>query len=388
MSGRAPLATGMIVNDQRLHAVPGGALAEHFNAAGYDTGWIGKWHIHGGGRKQPVPPAHRLGFRFWRGYECTHTYNQSFYYDESDALHPWEGYDADAQTACAVDYLESHDRARPFALFLSWGPPHDPYQTAPEPFRSRFTPEAVQLRPNVPAELAGKAREKLAGYYAHGAALDACFGRLLDALARTGLDRDTIVVFTSDHGDLCGSQGLWNKQWPFEESIRVPFLLRWPAGRGREPGTADLLLDAPDLMPTLLGLCGVPVPAGLDGRDYAPVLLGREPADPASDAVLSCYTPFHQMVRTIGGKEYRGLRTRRHTYVISPDGPWFLFDNETDPFQLHNRVNQPEMAAVQAALDKRLRERLARLRDPFEPGPALLARFKVRLNEAGDVFYE
>jgi arylsulfatase A-like enzyme len=388
LTGRTPLATGMIVNDQRLHAAPGGSLADHLNAAGYDTGWIGKWHIHGGGRTKPIPPAHRLGFRFWRGYECTHSYNQSFYYADTDEPQPWKGYDAEAQTACAEDYLRTHDRSRPFALFLSWGPPHDPYQTAPERFRAMFTPEAIQLRPNVPDAVAGPAREKLAGYYAHGAALDACFGRLLDTLKQTGLDRDTIVVFTSDHGDLAGSQGLWNKQWPYEESIRVPFLLRWPAALGRQARSVDLLLDAPDLMPTLLGLCGAPVPPGLDGRDYAGVLLGREEADPATDAVLTCYTPFHQMVRRTGGKEYRGLRTRRYTYVIAPDGPWFLFDNETDPYQLRNLVNQPELAAVQAALDRRLRDRLKALRDPFETGPDLIARFHIRLNEKGDVFYE
>jgi arylsulfatase A-like enzyme len=271
-------------------------------------------------------------------------------------------------------------------LFLSWGPPHDPYQTAPARFRALFKPEDIQLRPNVPEALAGQAREKLAGYYAHGAALDACFGQLLDTLARTGQDRDTIVIFTSDHGDLAGSQGLWNKQWPHEESIRVPFLMRLPASR--EARTVDLLLDAPDLMPTLLALCGAPVPPGLEGRDFSEVLLGREPADPATDAVLACYTPFHQMLRKTGGWEYRGLRTLRYTYVINPQGPWFLFDNEADPFQLRNLVNTPETAAIQAALDRRLRERLKALRDPFEPGPDLLARLHIRLNEAGDVFYE
>lgn len=388
LTGRTPLSAGMIVNDQCLHAVPGGSLADHFNAGGYDTAWIGKWHIHGCGRKKPVPPAHRLGFRFWRGYECTHGYNDSYYYDDQDNLHKWEGYDAEAQTACAVDYLAGHDRRRPFALFLSWGPPHDPYQTAPEQYRALFKPEAIQLRPNVPAELAGQARENLAGYYAHGAALDACFGRLLDALKQNGLDRDTIVVFTSDHGDLVGSQGFWNKQWPFEESIRVPFLLRWPAALGKEGRSVDLLLDAPDLMPSLLGLCGLPVPPGRDGRDFSEVLLGRKAPDPDTSAVLSCYSPFHQMTRARGGREYRGLRTLTHTYVAHPDGPWFLFDNAADPFQQRNLAQDPAFAPLCKELDRRLRKRLEELRDPFETGPQLLARFHVRLNDKGDVFYE
>jgi arylsulfatase A-like enzyme len=389
LSGQYPLTHGMVVNDQRLHHLPGGSFADALNAAGYDTGWIGKWHIHGCGRKEFVPPEHRLGFRFWRGYECTHSYNQSFYYDDNPRPQPWEGYDAEAQTACACEHLAGHDRGKPFALFLSWGPPHDPYQTAPEAFRALFKPDAITLRPNVPPDLAARARESLAGYYAHGAALDACFGRLLETLDRTGLADNTIVVFTSDHGDLLGSHGLWNKQWPQDESIRVPFLLRWPAVLGRAARGIDAPIDAPDLMPTLLGLCGASVPSGVQGRDFSPMILGREPDDRDHAAVLSCYTPFHQMKRDNGGREYRGLRTVRHTYVRShAEGPWYLYDNAADPYQLRNLVNMPEAAAVQQELDTRLQEQLQDLNDPFESGPAILARYQVRLNAAGDVFYE
>lgn len=388
LSGRYPLSHGMVVNDQSLHRVPGGSVADALNAAGYDTGWIGKWHVHGCGRKRFIPADHRLGFRFWRTYECTHDYHQSFYYADSDQPERWPGYDADAQTTCACDYLAAHNRSRPFALFLSWGPPHSPYQTAPEAFRALFRPEAIDLRPNVPARLAGDARTALAGYYAHGAALDACFGRLLDTLDRLDLADDTIVVFTSDHGDLLGSQGLWNKQWPHDESIRVPFLLRWPAGRGRGPLTLEAPIDAPDLMPTLLRLCGAVVPAGVEGRDFSPMILGRESDDPYAAAVLSCYTPFHQMKRSEGGREYRGLRTVRHTYVRGLDGPWLLFDNAADPYQLHNLAGTPAAGAIQSDLDARLSARLRQLNDPFETGPAVLERYGVRLNAHGDVFYE
>lgn len=387
LSGEYPLKHGMIVNDQPLHRVPGGSFADALNGAGYDTGYIGKWHIHGCGRANYVPPEHRLGFRFWRGYECTHSYNTSFFYGDQPERQPWEGYDAEAQTACACEYLAGHDQTKPFALFLSWGPPHDPYQTAPDAFRALFTPEAISLRPNVPPELAEKARAALAGYYAHGAALDACFGRLLDTLKRHGLADNTIVVFTSDHGDLIGSHGLWNKQWFHEESIRVPFLLRWPAALGRSARALDAPIDAPDLMPTLLSLCGAKVPAHVEGRDFAPMILGREPDDLNHAAVLSCYTPFHQMKRT-NGRAYRGVRTVRHTYVRDLRGPWMLFDNVKDPCQQRNLVDSSETAQIQRDLDYRLQAWLHRLNDPFESGPDLLARYRVRLNAEGDVFYE
>ena len=388
LSGQYPLKHGMIVNDQTLHNVPGGSFADALNAAGYDTGYIGKWHIHGCGRAKYVPPEHRLGFHFWQGYECTHSYNKSFYYGDTPEPQMWEGYDAEAQTTRASDFIGQRDPTRPFALFLSWGPPHSPYQTAPDAFRALFKPESVALRPNVPAEAASEAQQALAGYYAHGTALDAYFGRLLDTLDRHGLADNTIVVFTSDHGDLLGSQGLWNKQWPHDESIRVPFLLRWPAALGHHARTIKAPIDAPDLMPTLLSLCGATVPSSVEGRNFAPMILGREPDDCDHAAVLSCYTPFHQMKRSAGGREYRGVRTTRHTYVRDLQGPWLLFDNEADPCQLHNLINRPETVAVQTDLDARLQAWLRKLNDPFDAGPALLTRYRVRLNDQGDVFYE
>jgi len=384
LTGQYPLTHGMIVNDQRIAGNPI-CFADALNDAGYDTAYIGKWHVHGPKRSVFIEPQYRRGFKHWRGFECTHSYNESYYYADTPEKLRWDGYDAEAQAGAACRYLrERAGQAEPFALFLSWGPPHDPYQTAPERFRALYRAEDIQLRPNVPEEAAERARETLAGYYAHCGALDEYFGALLAELERAGLAENTIVVFTSDHGDMHGSHGLWMKQWPHEESIRVPFLLRWPAGLGDTARELKAPVNSPDIMPSLLGLCGAPIPDTVEGCDFSPILRGEAEVDDG-DAYLACFVPFHQMTYSNGGRDYRGLRTERYTYVRDHAGPWLLFDNETDPYQLNNLAGDADLCAE---FEEKLQRKLKKLNDPFAQGSELLRKYNVRLNEEGDVFYE
>ncbi len=226
------------------------------------------------------------------------------------------------------------------------------------------------------------ARSTLAGYYAHISALDAALGWLLDALDRAGIAEDTLLVLTSDHGDLVGSHGGWDKQRPFEECVRVPFLLRWPGPLGRRGSEAPAPIDAQDIMPTLLSLCGLPVPDSVEGLDYADhVRGGPDPGDGA--AVLLCPAPFGNWPRSAGGREYRGLRTPRHTYVRTLDGPWLLYDNAADPCQLDNLCGRPEHAALQARLDAHLSRKLAERGDEFLPAAAYLEGWGYEVDERG-----
>jgi arylsulfatase A-like enzyme len=387
LTGQYPLTHGVFVNDVPL--APGaGRLAPCFAQAGYDTAYIGKWHLDAHGRSAFIPPERRQGFRYWKVLECTHRYNESAYYaGDSPEKRFWQGYDALAQTRDAIEYLR-RPADRPFLLLLSWGPPHDPYGTAPEEFGALYSPDRVRLPPNVPPSVADRARRDLAGYYAHCSALDACLGELLDALRALDLEENTLLVFTSDHGSMLGSQGHFNKQRPWDESVRVPFLLRWPALLGRAPRRSDALLDAPDLMPTLLGLCGLPVPPGVEGLDFSGHIRGGpDPSDGA--ALLLCPHPFGQFTRARhGGREYRGLRTRRHTYVRTLDGPWLLYDNETDPHQLHNLVDSPAHAALRADLEARLQRKLQALGDEFLPGMEYIRRWNYAVDADGTVPYQ
>ena len=391
LTGQHALTHGVFVNDVHL-AEDAVSMGKLFKAAGYDTAYVGKWHVDGRGRSNYIPPESRQGFDYWKALECTHSYNSSKYFAaDSDQPLKWQGYDAIEQTKDVQAFIRNRKRAgedaAPFLLVLSWGPPHAPYDTAPEAYRQLYDADAIELRPNVPPQLAEAAREWIAGYYAHCTALDDCLDALLQTLQEEGLAEDTLFVFTSDHGDMLGSQGEVKKQRPWEESLRVPFLLRWPRRFGWEGCKVDALLDTPDILPTLLSLCGIPIPGTVEGQDFA-ATIERGPDPSGGAALIYCPHPFGQFLRQDGGREYRGLRTRRHTYVRDMHGPWLLYDNERDPFQLKNLVNRPEELSLQAALDAQLQRKLDERGDEFLPGKAYIEKWGYPLDETGTVPYE
>lgn len=387
LTGQFPLTHGVFVNDVYL-SEESVSLADAYSEAGYDTAYIGKWHIDGHGRSSYIPQERRQGFDYWKVLECTHNYNNSPYYaNNSDEKLVWEGYDAIAQTRDAQHYIQEHDDSKPFLLVLSWGPPHNPYETAPEEYRAMYDPEKIQLRPNVPNTHAEQARKDLAGYYAHCSALDACVGDLLETLREKGIEEDTVFVFTSDHGDMIGSQGHQRKQRPWEESIRVPFLLRYPAKLGQQAKELDAHLDVTDIMPTLLGLCDLPVPGTVEGLDFSGYIQnGENPSDGA--AIIMCPHPFGEWTRPAnGGMEYRGIRTLRYTYVRTLNGPWLLYDDQEDPYQLNNLVNKPEFSEIQTELDAWLQRKLDAMNDEFLTGMDYIEKWGYPVNENGTVPY-
>ena len=379
LTGQYPLTHGVFINDVELKP-RGPTLGEVFRRAGYGTGFIGKWHVYGspdgqyGRRLAYIPPEKRFGFDYWKACECSHEYNHSLYYEGNDPTPKyWPGYDAIAQTEDACGFLEKRAAADLFLLVLSLGPPHFPYATAPERYREMYRGRELQLRPNVPADKRQEAADILRGYYAHMAALDGCFDRLLRTLDRTGAAEDTIVLFTSDHGDMMLSQGLTTKLYPWDESIRVPFLMRYPRKLGRKGRRIRTPINAPDILPTLLGLCGLAVPDSVEGSDFSGPITGRsKPSDDAA-AFLNLAVPITE-ARRYGFAEYRGLRTGRYTYVRSIRGPWLLYDNERDPFQMHNLCNRSEHRDLRSRLDRALDATLRQRKDEFLPAAEYVRR--------------
>jgi arylsulfatase A-like enzyme len=386
MTGQRALTHGVFLNDVAL-APDAVTIAKVLRSVGYDTGYIGKWHLNGDGRSTFIPRERRQGFDYWKALECTHDYNQSFYFADGPERLQWEGYDAVAQTRDARQYLRDHARTnKPFFLFLAWGPPHDPYQTAPQRYRDLYQAEKLEPRRNVPDPIEGNVRTALAGYYAHCTALDDCVGDLVQTLRETGLIDNTLIVFTSDHGDLLGSHGAFNKQQPYDESIRVPLLFSWPKALGTRGRRLEAPIASEDIMPTILGLCGGVAPHTVDGLDYSRYLRGgKDPSDGA--AVISCIAPFGQWERRHGGCEYRGIRTRRYTYVCDRTGPWLLFDNWTDPFQLQNLVNQPAHAGLQRDLDAHLAQKLKQTGDAFLSAEEYVLKWGYTVDANGTVPY-
>lgn len=387
MTGRRALTHGVFMNDVML-PLSEVTISEVLKNAGYDTAYIGKWHLDGHGRSNFIPKERRRGFDYWKVLECTHNYSNSFYYADTPKKLKWEGYDAFAQTKDAVEYLKNRKgNSKPFFLMLSFGPPHEPYHMVPTEIKNMFDPSKFILRKNVPPDWEKQARDMLHGYYAHCFALDKCVGELVGTIDELGLKENTIIVFLSDHGDMLGSQGAQFKQRPYDESIRVPLIIRYPALTKTNGKTLDALISMEDIMPTLLGLCGVKIPSTVEGLDYSEYLRGgKNPGDNVK--LISCVSPFGQWSRNRGGKEYRGIRTERYTYVRDLSGAWLLFDNKNDPFQLTNLVNNPQYAKLQKELDDLLIKKLKETKDDFRPAEYYIKKWGYVVDATGTVPYE
>ena len=246
-------------------------------------------------------------------------------------------------------------------------PPHMPYDQVPERYLDLYRDRAIEdlcNRPNIPpagTRWGDYYRANIRGYLAMTTGVDEQFGRILDGLRDEGLDDDTIVVFMSDHGNCLGIHEQISKNVHFEESVRVPFIARWP---GRiAPRRDDLLLSVPDIAPTLLDLMGLAdrIPRGVEGVSHAGVFRGGEGPRPSSQLYMA--VPYGQP----GGGQ-RGVRTDRYTLVVGvgPDGPTetVLHDNREDPYQLRN-VAPDQPALVRSLIDGELRPWLEKTSDPF-----------------------
>ena len=392
LTGQYPLTHGVFYNDKPLKS-DALTIAEVFKQNGYKTGYIGKWHVNGHqngediweARNKPIPAERRQGFDYWKVMECTHKYNESVYFDEENRKQIWEGYDVFPQTDSAIAFIRRTGN-EPFFLVLSWGPPHNPYMTAPEKYLKMYADTSkLILRPNVPDSLASVAKSRLAGYYAHCTAMDDNIKRLQDAIRNSGLEENTIFVFTSDHGDMLYSHGRFAKQKPWDESILVPFILKYP-DKFKKPLEVDIPFVTVDIMPTLLGLCNIEIPESVEGTDFSPFLSGKKNPD-IEGGLLLCPVPFHEWSRIRGGREYRGIRTRRYTYVKDLNGPWLLYDNKEDPYQMVNLVNDPEYIEIQNQLETELQKLLGKTHDEFKDGDYYMKKWNYTYDKLDSMIF-
>lgn len=365
LTGKYAHKNGMVANDLRLRQSEV-TISEILRDAGYHTGYIGKWHLDGGIRMPGfVPPGpRRHGFEFWAANECSHTHFDTQYFRDTDVPIPIRSFEAEAWTDIAINFLHNTRRDRPFFLMISTGPPHEPYG-APEKYMRMYDPQRLTMRPNwvEGSTKGGEARAErkdIAAYYAAITAVDGQVGRLMQTLHELGLEEDTIVVFTSDHGNLLGSHGMTGKRAPWEESIHVPGVLRYPH-RARAGIKAEQFLTHVDLAPTLLGLCGVPAPASMQGSDLSAFVLGGNAGGPDS-AFFQIFGPWSNGAIAAG---WRGIRTHSAMYARWESGPWVLYDLVRDPYELNNLVGNPEYAVLQRALGAKLREWMTKTGDSW-----------------------
>lgn len=243
ITGRFPHSCRVIRNESRLPENEA-SMARALSEAGYATAYIGRWRLDAG---EPGV-ARRAGFAEFR--------------IDANAGAP------EPVARLAAEFIHQ-SRRRPFCLFVSWE------RSAGKPMAEGAAEDRrVTVNDNVPLKAMDEARLELAGYYAYGAGLDRGVGQVLAALDQEGLAGDTITVFTSDHGTLAGAHGLFDSEGePYEECARVPLLMRFPRLLAAGSRNAALVSNV-DVAPTLLSLCGVAAPAGMQGRDLAPLIRG------------------------------------------------------------------------------------------------------------------
>ncbi|MEO7648915.1 MAG: sulfatase [Bryobacteraceae bacterium] len=386
LTGKYQSSTGMVINELRL-SPEHDCLGHVLTRGGYQTAYLGKWHLwanelggHDKTKNAFVPPGpYRLGFDgYWAAYNFNHSYIHSPYFRDAPEREFHQQYEPDSQTGMAIEFMgEASRKTEPFALFLSWGPPHDPWDRKNvqaedlEPFRNVDFPRPPNFSetqdPYVDnwARLAPEYLNNLTEfervYYAQTASIDRNVGRIVRALDELGIAGNTILVFTSDHGEMFGAQGRRAKNIFYEEAVRVPMLVRWP--HHIRPHVTDACMGTPDIMPTLLGLLKLPIPKAVEGSDLSGVALGRTSKAPGAAYLQGMGTTAAWQ----DGTEWRAMRDREHTFgVYRRDGRELLFDLRRDPWQRKNlaeeRSHRAKAAHYRGQLAKWRKER----NDSFE----------------------
>jgi arylsulfatase A-like enzyme len=361
LSGRYNHANGIWNNSTPLdekHATHASIL----RSEGYSTGYVGKWHMDG----QAVRP----GFDWFASFTGQGTYfGANFLVNgKPEKADDWTD---DRSAAYAIRFLET-ERARdkPFLLVVGFKAPHGPFDP-PKRLADAFAGEEARKVPNLglpPGFNTDLGKKKDVGekvpvnlnYFRCIAGVDENVGKILDALDRLKLAENTVVVYASDNGFYLGEHTLADKRSGYEESIRIPLLVRYPKSGLKGVTRDDLVLNI-DLAPTLLNLAGVAVPREMHGKSWKPLLMRDPPKEPFRTSFL--YEYFREnagkkaAAPTVGGfntPTMTAVRTATHKLLKYRDHPeWTeLFDLATDPFETNNLFGNPNHAAVRDKLEK------------------------------------
>lgn len=357
-------------------------LADEFNGAGYETVYVGKWHLDGGhGRmgsavqtnRAPVPRAYQGRWQKWFGFELRNgPFDTCYFVDDDPTPVPIEGYQTDGLFDVAMQYLkEGRKRDKPFCTVLSVEPPHPPYEAPPaleEAWKKRDVRLPANFAPRDEAHRQKLLQERQI-YHAMVENLDTNVGRLRAFLREEGLADDTVVVFLADHGELNGAHGLSGKQWPYEESVGIPLIVHDP----RLPRRAGARVVDPacteDLFPTLLGLAGLGPRDPLPGTDLTPLLRGERGGLDRPGVMLEFVAELRPQV-VFYDAVWRGFRSARYKYTVRGDKfgaePWQFFDLKEDPGETDNRL---EDSACRAEIERHHAWLLARMRQTDDPLP-------------------
>ncbi|RRD94904.1 sulfatase [Clostridiales bacterium COT073_COT-073] len=415
LTGKYPLSAGFFTNcktglHMRLQDEEIG-IAQVLKAAGYQTGYIGKWHLDepelnhssfpcSGAENWDAftpPGIRRHGFDFWYSYGAWDKHLHPHYWQDSPEKINIDQWSPEHETDVAIDYLTRAgiNNPAPFALFISWNPPHSPYDQVPEKYLKLYEGN-IPLRANVCWEnLQHHTEEKIdwtkeeliqatKEYYAAISGLDEQFGRLIQYLKEIGRYEDTIIILSSDHGDMMGSHGLMGKHVWYEESIRIPYIIHYP---GCQPRVCKTCMGSQDMMPTMLGMLNLPTPDTVEGVDCHSIILNGQDDEEKMSFLCACpgREVYLQEFQNAGKdpKDYgwRGVRTQNYTYVV--DAGYhvdfycqrYLYDHKKDPWQTSPLdLELLENKEIAANLEDKISIWLERQKDTFVLYPEMKRR--------------
>ena len=381
LTGKFPTTTGMFLNDIYLPKDEV-TMAEIYKKEGYNTAYWGKWHLDGHGRSTYIPKERRQGFDFWRALECSHNYTKMPYYDnENSTLKHWKKYSPFAIAEDANSYLEKHAKDKnPFLALISIATPHYPHGSAPKKYKDMYLPASLTLNPNTADKFKERARKELQGYYAHATATDEAIGNVINKIKELGLLENTIIVFSADHGEMMGAHGVkpFVKQLAWDESIRVPFLIRYPNINNNKGKVVNAPITTPDILPSLLGLTNFNIPKEIEGENLSDLIKNPNPNTDRAALVMNV-APFGANYKD---EPYRGIRTKQYTYAITPKGPSMFYDNIKDPYQQNNLLGKPEFETTQKELEFKLQQELQKIGDEVRPRDYYMKKWNFKFDKS------
>ncbi len=342
-------------------------LGHHFQEAGYNTGYIGKWHMAHDGNI--VPKEKRTGYDYWLGANTlefvSDAYHTVMYDDEGQEVF-LPGYRVDAQTDAAIRYINSN-KDSPFFLTVSYLEPH--FQNTRDDYPAPTGYEEKYLNPWTPPDLqslGGTSFRHLPGYYGMVKRLDEALGRIRDAIKSLGLEKDTIILYTADHGCHFKTRNSEYKRSCHDSSIRIPMALTGSVFSGG--GRISKLVSLIDLPPTLLEACGIDVPEGMQGQSILPLIKKQSDAWPNYVFTEICDE----------GVMRRCIRTHRWKYSVKADTKISennghaksyteeeLYDLMADPWELNNLVGYESHAKVSSVLSGYLKSHMESINQPI-----------------------
>lgn len=370
LTGKHPLNTGFYTNckigirDKITLAPEEIAITDVLHDSGYINGYIGKWHLDSSEKNYYKCPSsgasnwdaytpkgeRRHHIDYWHSYGAYDQHLAPHYWEDSDKMINVDKWSPEHEIDKAIEFVEKN-KSVPFSLFISWNPPHPPYDKVPGKYLSLYPDVKHDFRDNVPLEWRedDDYLKKRQEYFAAVSGLDYEFGRFISYLKEKNLYDNTTIILSADHGDMMGSHGLYGKNVWYEESLRIPLIIH---DSFIDSGSYDGMIASEDQMPTILDILGIDIPDTVEGKSHYKAFYDNSCVREYTPHCMipglpELVAPFSRLGLDYRAFGWRAIRDKDHTYVIdngtSPSEKQvrLLYDNKSDPFQENPEILDP-----------------------------------------------